>query len=95
MVIKTPNGRTSQQWFFNQQTKTIRSWRTRSYSWTVKKNNMVVGGTNSEWYQLFKYDTEKLNFYNVKDLKVLDVEGHRDEEGNKVVTAKSEKKQAF
>ena len=56
---------------------------------------MVVGGTNSEWYQLFKYDTEKLNFYNVKDLKVLDVEGHRDEEGNKVVTAKSEKKQAF
>jgi hypothetical protein len=31
-VIKTPNGRTSQSWWFDQRTKTIKSWRTRSYT---------------------------------------------------------------
>jgi hypothetical protein len=31
-VIKTPNGRTSQSWWFDQKTRTIKSWRTRSYT---------------------------------------------------------------
>jgi len=33
MVIKTPNGRKSQQWYFDQKTKTIKSMRTKSKSW--------------------------------------------------------------
>lgn len=51
MVLKTQNGRTSQQWYFNQKTKTIQSWRTRSYSWNILSNGrnpkLSVAGTNS------------------------------------------------
>jgi len=89
MTIKVPNGRSSQQWYFDNRT-TIHSQRTRSYSWTVRGNNIQIGGTNSEWYQLFKYDEKKKTFYNVKDQRVLDVEGRRDEEGNKANVAKAQ-----
>lgn len=54
MVIKTPNGRSSQKWWFDDNTKTIKSWRTKSYSWTVagngKSSQITVGGTNSRWW---------------------------------------------
>ena len=90
MVIKTSNGRTSQKWFFNQKTKTIHSWRTKSYSWTMRGRNMNVGGTNSYVNQLFKYDAKKESFYNVDNLNVLDVEGSRDEEGTKAQASKPE-----
>lgn len=35
MVLKTRNGLPGQEWFFDQRTKTIKSMRTRSYSWTI------------------------------------------------------------
>jgi len=61
----------------------------------MRGKNLKVGGTNSYWYQLFKYDAGKSSFYNVKDLRVLDVQGHKDEEGNKVAFAKAENKSKF
>jgi len=90
MVIKTSNGRTSQKWFFNQKTKTIHSWSTKSYSWTMRGKNMIVGGTNSYVNQLFRYDAKKESFYNVENLNVLDVERSKDEEGTKAIVGKSE-----
>jgi hypothetical protein len=88
MVLKRPNGFPSQQWWFDQKTKTIKSWRTKSYSWTVssggKGSAITVGGTNSRPYQLFKYDESHEFFYNVKDGRVLTVGGGRDEEGNRL-----------
>ena len=52
MVIKTPNGLPSQEWFFDGKTKTIKSMRTKSYSWNIKNsgrtNNMEVYNTNSK-----------------------------------------------
>jgi hypothetical protein len=54
MVIKTRNGLKSQEWYFDQNTKTIKSMRTKSYSWDVqnsgKTNNMQVYNTNSRWW---------------------------------------------
>jgi hypothetical protein len=35
IVLKTRNGLKGQEWMFDQRTKTIRSMRTRSYSWTI------------------------------------------------------------
>lgn len=53
-VIKTPNGRTSQSWWFDQKSKTIHSTRTRSYSLGINSNgrgnNLQVMGTNSQWW---------------------------------------------
>ena len=57
MVIKTRNGLPSQEWFFDGKTKTIKSMRTKSYSWNIQNsgrtNNMEVYNTNSRWFQLF------------------------------------------
>ena len=60
MVIKTPNGRKSQVWWFDQRTKTIKNkWGpVRSYSFNVltsnrndknSLNNINLSGTNSNW----------------------------------------------
>jgi hypothetical protein len=52
-VIKTRNGRKSQQWYFHQQSRTIKS-RTNNQSWDIKSsgrtNNMQVWSTNSGWW---------------------------------------------
>lgn len=53
-VIKTRNGFPSQGWWFDHKTRTIKSWRTRSYTLQMqsngKSNNMVVTSTNSQWW---------------------------------------------
>lgn len=53
-VVKVPNGRTSQKWFFDWKTKTIRSRRTVSYALQIVSNgggqDMVVAGVNSNWW---------------------------------------------
>jgi hypothetical protein len=41
-VIKTRNGFPSQGWWFDQKTRTIKSWRTKSYSLAINGN----GGRN-------------------------------------------------
>lgn len=43
---------------------------------------MQVWGTNSGWFQIFKYSGQ--NIVNVKDGRVLDVQGGKDKEGQDV-----------
>jgi len=84
-VIKTRNGRTSQQWYFHQPSLTIRS-RTNNQSWDIVSNggsnNIRITSTNSKWWQLFKYEAE--HFVNMWNKKALDVSGGKDVEGQKV-----------
>jgi hypothetical protein len=52
-VIKTRNGRTSQQWWFHQQSLTIKS-KSMSQSWDIKSSgksqDIQVWSTNSNWW---------------------------------------------
>jgi uncharacterized cupin superfamily protein len=90
MVIKTPNGRNTQIWYFHQQSLTIRT-KLNNQSWDIqhagKTSNMQVWSTNSGWFQIFKYDDER--FCNVKDGRCLDVSGNKDAEGQAVIVHKS------
>jgi len=85
MVIKVPNGRNTQKWYFDQKSLTIKT-RLNNQSWDIqsagKTNNMQVWSTNSGWFQVFKY--EKGQFINWTNSKVLDVFQAKDEEGQKV-----------
>jgi hypothetical protein len=53
MVIKTPNARKTQVWYFHQQSLTIRT-RYNNQSWDIKSsgrtNNMQIWSTNSGWF---------------------------------------------
>jgi len=86
MVIKTPNGRNTQIWYFHQQSLTIRT-KLNNQSWDIqnsgKTNNMQIWSTNSGWFQIFKYDNE--HFVNIQNGKCLDVNGAKDEEGQPVI----------
>jgi len=81
-VIKTPNGRNTQTWYFHQQSLTIRT-RYNNQSWDIKSagrtNQMQIWSTNSGWFQIFRYQGEK--FVNIQNRKVLDVSGGKDVEG--------------
>jgi hypothetical protein len=85
MVIKVANGRSTQKWYFHQQSLTIRT-RLNNQSWDIKSagktNNMQVWSTNSGWFQVFKYQGGQ--FINWTNNKVLDVTGAKDEEGQAV-----------
>jgi hypothetical protein len=70
MVIKTPNGRRTQIWYFHQQSLTIRT-RYNNQSWDIKSagrtNDMQIWSTNSQWFQVFKYEGEQfINWQNSK-----------------------------
>jgi membrane carboxypeptidase/penicillin-binding protein PbpC len=53
MVIKTPNGRNTQTWFFDQKTLTIKTQYNKK-SWDIvssgKTNKMQVYSTNTKWW---------------------------------------------
>jgi hypothetical protein len=53
MVIKIPNGRKTQVWYFHQQSLTIRT-RYNNQSWDIKSagrtNDMQIWSTNSGWF---------------------------------------------
>jgi hypothetical protein len=53
MVIKVPNGRRTQVWYFHQQSLTIRT-RYNNQSWNIQSNggnpNMQIWSTNSRWW---------------------------------------------
>jgi hypothetical protein len=53
MVIKTPNGRNTQVWFFDQKSLTIKTQYNKQ-SWDIKSsgttNNMQIWSTNSGWF---------------------------------------------
>lgn len=86
MVIKRPNGRRTQMWFYDFNTKTIKNFQNKGWSWDIagsgRSNNMHAYNTHSKWWQLFK--SEGKFFVNSKNGKVLDVAGGKDEEGNNV-----------
>jgi hypothetical protein len=86
MVIKTRNGRSTQTWYFHQQSLTIRT-KYNNQSWDIQSsgrtNNMQVWSTNSGWFQIFKYDGTF--FKNWSNGKVLDVSGGKDVEGQAVI----------
>jgi len=74
-VIKTPNGRTSQIWYFHQQSLTIRT-KYNNQSWDIKNagktNEMQIWSTNSGWFQIFTYQGE--HFCNIQESnRCLDV----------------------
>lgn len=58
-VVKTPNGRVTQKFYFDYKTKTIKS-KSNNYSFNIassgNSSNMQLAGTNSQWYQIFKMD---------------------------------------
>jgi hypothetical protein len=88
MVIKTPNGRNTQVWYFDQRSLTIKT-KLNNQSFDIKNsgktNNMQIWSTNSKWFQIFKYDDGQ--FINWTNNKVLDVTGSKDEEGQAVGVA--------
>jgi hypothetical protein len=53
MVIKTPNARNTQIWYFHQQSLTIRT-KLNNQSWDIqgsgKSNNFQIWSTNSNWW---------------------------------------------
>jgi len=53
MVIKTPNGRKTQTWYFDQRSLTIKT-RLNNQSWDIQSsgrtNNMQIWSTNSGWW---------------------------------------------
>jgi hypothetical protein len=53
MVIKTPNGRSTQIWWFDQKSLTIRT-KLNNQSWDIKNagrtNEMQIWSTNSGWF---------------------------------------------
>jgi len=89
MVIKTPNGNKGQTWYFDQQSKTIKT-RLNNQSWDIKSSGKTqefqIWSTNSGWWQLFSY--EGGFFSNMWDNRVLDVSGGKDAEAQKVVVYK-------
>jgi hypothetical protein len=54
MVIKTRNGRDSQLWYFDQRSRTIKSWFRKGWSWDIhgggRHRNMQAWNTNSGWW---------------------------------------------
>jgi len=58
-VVKTPNGRATQKFYFDYKTRTIKS-KANNYSFNIasagRSANMQLAGTNSLWYQIFKMD---------------------------------------
>jgi hypothetical protein len=84
-VIKTPDGRKSQKWYFDQRILTIKT-RYNNQSFDIvssgKGVKMQIWSTNSEWFQVFKYENRP--FINFNKNMVHNVWKVKDEEGQKV-----------
>jgi hypothetical protein len=82
MVIKTPNGRNTQTWYFDQRTLTIKT-KLNNQSWDIQSSgrtrNMQVWSTNSQWFQIFQYINGQ--FVNIQDGRALTVLDSKDQEG--------------
>ena len=90
MVIKTKNSHKTQTWWFDQKSYTIKT-KLNNQSWDItggKGDQMRIWSTNSQWYQIFKFQAGQ--FVNVnKDQRVLDVDQAKDEEARKVIVSKN------
>jgi hypothetical protein len=89
-ALKTPNGFNSQTWFFNHKTRTVQSRKTPSYSLQISSsgNNpkMVITSTSSKWWMIWKMEGSYIT--NVKDRRVIEVKGSKDEEGAEIMANK-------
>jgi hypothetical protein len=85
-VLKTSNGFNSQVWYFDHKTRTIRSRRTTSYSLQIQSSgnnpNIVITSTSMKWWMIWKMNGAYIT--NVKDGRVIEVEGSKDEEGSNI-----------
>jgi hypothetical protein len=55
IAIKTPNGFKTQQWTFDMKSRTIKSVSKSNQSIDGRSVNLRIYGTNSEYYQIFKF----------------------------------------
>jgi hypothetical protein len=89
IVIKTQSDRTSQKWWFDQKSKTIKN-KSNNRSFDIqhagKTSNMQVWNTNGGWFQVFKYYQNYI--MNVKDSRVLEITGSKDVEGQRCGVSK-------
>jgi len=84
MVIKTRNGRPTQEFYFDYATRTIRSKGYNNYALDVRNTWAYSYGANSAWYQLFKYQEGK--YFLNQHGKVLDANS-KDAEGEYTTSA--------
>jgi hypothetical protein len=77
LVIKTPNGRDSQVWYFDYKSSTIKS-KTNNQSIDMRNNYLYIYGTNSQWYQVWRYEKEQFINQNGKAMEAYQA---KDEEG--------------
>jgi hypothetical protein len=97
LVIKTPNGRNTQRWYFDQKSLTIKT-RLNNQSWDVKSSgrtsNMQVWSTNSQWFQIFRYEANHFCTIDRRGGKCLEVQYGKDAEGQAVMhLSRNDKKQ--
>lgn len=69
VALKTRNGGSSQSWYFDQQSKTIKSVKNQM-SWSFSSNNLSVMRTTGQWFQFFKF--EMVHWVNTASGKVID-----------------------
>jgi len=86
VVLKKPNGYNSQTWFFDNNTKTIKSRKTTSYSLQMKSSgsnkDIVVTSSRSRWWDLWKFDGNFIT--NLYDGRAVSVAGNKDAEGTNI-----------
>jgi len=85
-VIKIDNGRDSQKWMFDWNTRSIKNLAGRKYALTMnsrKNTQLYLSKSKSEWYNMFRYVNKQ--FTNISRNYSLDVAGKRDQEGNVVM----------
>jgi hypothetical protein len=82
IALKTlVRSRASQQFFFDEKTKTIKSQQWKGYSLNIynsgNSNNLQLLTTNARWFQMFKYRNNQI--INEKG-KIVEVQGNQDRE---------------
>jgi hypothetical protein len=86
LVVKRENGRKTQNWVFNDDTRTITSYEFPEQSLGLHadgKNRVVeLYKTSSVWFQTFRYINE--NIINQRGL-VLEIQGNKCQEGQPVI----------
>jgi len=87
VVLKTVSkGRNTQQWFFDSNTRTIKSQQFKDRSFDIqnagRSNNLQVWKTNARWFQLFRY---RDGYMQNEKGKVFDVSGGHDSENRNVI----------
>jgi hypothetical protein len=88
-AIKIRNGSTSQIFYFDQKTKTIRSRQSTSYQLAMggkgtKKDELTAVTGAADWWTHFKYVTSSKHLLYIHENKAVDVYQGKDAEGQKL-----------